>query len=63
MLYYHRGTIEFVSEKLKNNKEFIIKAVEINIRNLEFASENLKNDKEIVLNAVSLCGFALKFEK
>lgn len=41
-----------VSEELRGNKEFMIKAVEQSFEGLKFASKELQNDKEVVLKAV-----------
>ena len=52
------------SEKLKTNRQFVIKAVELNGAALEFAAENLKNDREVVLSAArseTMCSCALMF--
>ena len=40
--------MQFASERLRDDKDFILKAVEINERALQFASERLKNDKEFL---------------
>lgn len=45
----------------KNNKEYVLKAVEQNGLMLEHASDILKNDKEVVLKAVAQNGLALQF--
>ena len=44
--------LQYMSKKLKNNKQFMMKAVEINGYCLKYASENLKNDKEVVFGAM-----------
>ena len=51
--------LEFVSEQLRNDKEFILEALKNNpYLGLEFVSEQLRNDKEVVLEAVVNLEFA-----
>jgi hypothetical protein len=49
------------SKYLKNNRNFILKAVKQNGNSLKYASEKLQNYKEIVLEAVRQDGFSLKY--
>ncbi len=44
--------MEFASAKLKDDKDFVLKAVRYNGHALKFVSERLKDDKDIVLEAV-----------
>ena len=48
------------SEALKNDKEFVLAAVQQSGRGLQLASEALKNDKEVVLAAVGQNGMSLQ---
>jgi hypothetical protein len=45
------NALEYASENLKNDRQFVLKAVQSNGSALCEASENLKNDREIVLEA------------
>ncbi len=44
--------LQFASEKEKNDKEFVLKAVKKNGLELFYASDSLKNDKDIVIEAI-----------
>ena len=44
--------LEFVSDKLKNDRELVIASVKRSGRTLKFAGQELKNDKDLVLAAV-----------
>lgn len=52
---------DYVSEKLRNNKEFMIEVVKQDGYALEFAGEEQKNNTEVVLEAGKQDGYALKF--
>ena len=54
-------SLEYASDILKNDKQFILKAVKQNGFYLYYTSNHLKNDKEIVLAAVIQIGAALIF--
>ena len=44
---------QFASERLRNDKDVVLKAVEKNgLALVRFASERLRNDKEFILKAV-----------
>ena len=43
--------------ELKNDKEIVLKAIQINGWALKHASDELKNDKEVVLKAVQQHGW------
>ena len=58
---YYKEAIKYTNPSLKQNKEFILKVMEINGLALEFVDESFKNDKDIVLAAVRQNGLALKF--
>jgi hypothetical protein len=45
----HYSAFQFSNEKLKNEKNFMQKAVKINGLSLEFASEEMKENEEIVI--------------
>jgi len=49
---YHQPFF-YADESLKNDREFVLKAVEQNGSSLKYAAEKFKKDKEIVLKAVS----------
>ena len=48
----HGGDLCFVTDELKNNKEFILKVIKKYKYTLSYASDELKNDKDVVLAAV-----------
>ena len=58
---YGAGVLQFSSERLRNDKDVVLNAVEKNGVCLQFASDNLKNDREIVLIAVQNDGQALEY--
>ena len=43
----------YADETLKNNREFVLKAVGLNGSSIKYVREEFKKDKEIVLKAVS----------
>ena len=47
--------------KNKDDKEFVLKAVQEKGKLLEFASERLQNDKEVVIEALKQDGEAAEF--
>ena len=47
------SALERASDELKNDKDFMLKAVSVNGRALEYASPELQNDKDVALAAVS----------
>ncbi len=53
--------MEYVSDNLKNDKEFVLEAVKSNGYALEYASDNLKNDKDFVLEVVKQDVRALEY--
>lgn len=52
--------LKYVSETLKDDKEFILAAVTNDGKSLEFASDRLMNDVEVILVAVTNYGEVLK---
>jgi len=55
------NTLEYLSEVLKGNKEFIKSLVSLNGFVLKDLSQEFKNDKEIVMSAINQNGGALKY--
>ena len=53
--------LEYASETLKNDREFILAAANQKTDALEYASETLKNDREFVLEAVKQNGDVLQY--
>ena len=55
--YYFNGEYElpfcYADDSLKNNREFVLKAVGLNGSSIQYAKEGFKKDKEIILKAVS----------
>ena len=55
--YFINGEYEmpffYADETLKNNREFVLKAVGLNGSSIKYVREEFKKDKEIVLKAVS----------
>lgn len=56
----HGGALLYAN-KFKNNKEYVLLAVENFGLALEYASSSLKDNKEIVINAVKQHPFAIRF--
>ena len=52
---------DIVPIELKENKEFMIKACEVDGNNLSYARSNLLNDKDVVLTAVKDNGLAIRY--
>ncbi len=52
----HIDDFEKVSDRLKGNKEFAMKAIKKNYLFFEYISDELKSDKELVLYAVGIQG-------
>ena len=50
-----------LSEDLRNNREFILKAVSKNGHALKFANDDFRGDREIVMPAVRQNGLALEY--
>ena len=48
-----REAFFYADDSLKNNREFVLKAVGVNGSSIEYANEEFKKDKEIALKAVS----------
>eukprot|EP00405_Crypthecodinium_cohnii_P036553 CAMPEP_0206537136 /NCGR_PEP_ID=MMETSP0325_2-20121206/7151_1 /ASSEMBLY_ACC=CAM_ASM_000347 /TAXON_ID=2866 /ORGANISM="Crypthecodinium cohnii, Strain Seligo" /LENGTH=595 /DNA_ID=CAMNT_0054034453 /DNA_START=436 /DNA_END=2223 /DNA_ORIENTATION=- len=53
--------LEFVSPRLRGNKDFVLKTVKRDGRALRYASEELLGDREVVLEGVQNAGYELKF--
>ncbi len=53
--------IEYASQRLKDNKAIVLRAVAIHGEILEHCSERLRNDKEVVLAAVNHWGCSLEY--
>jgi hypothetical protein len=51
----------YASNRLKNNKDFILKAVKKNSHIIKYINEELKKDREILLEAVKYKGTVLEF--
>lgn len=50
---YNSNILQYANEELKNDKEFIMKALQIDVlSSLEFASEELINDDEVISRAI-----------
>ena len=56
-LEYQAYYLEYASEELKSDREFILSAVKKNGSALEYASKELKSDREVVLAAVKQDGY------
>ena len=54
-------TLEFASERLKDNDGIVERAVQNNGLSLQFASAELRNDKNIVLKAIKQNQYAIEF--
>ena len=54
-------TLQYASEKLKDDKEIVLAAVTNDGSALQYASTKLKDDKEIVLTAVANNGYSLQY--
>ena len=55
-------SLEYVSEKLWDDKEVVLKAVEGDSSNLKYASKRLRDDKEVVLEAAEYRSFFTSFK-
>ncbi|MCR4279802.1 MAG: DUF4116 domain-containing protein [Candidatus Komeilibacteria bacterium] len=53
--------LQYLSDRLKDDKDVVKLAVQVKGESLEYASERLKNDKEIVTIAVSDYGWNLQY--
>jgi hypothetical protein len=53
--------LEFVSEEIKSDKEFMLRIIERDPFALEYASDNLKADKDMILAATDFNYFRLEF--
>jgi hypothetical protein len=51
---------QYTSDKLKKDREIVLKTVQENYKSLKFAIKELKNDKEILLKAVQQDKIPLK---
>lgn len=54
-------TLKFASEELRNDKDFVLKAIRRNEYALRYASERLRDNKDFILEAVKQSGFNLKY--
>jgi CxxC motif-containing protein len=54
-------SLQFASDRLKDDKAIVLTAVNQNGRSLEYASDRLKDNEEIVLSAVKRDGTALQY--
>jgi hypothetical protein len=60
--YYYPELLQYLSNRLRNDKELVLLLVAKNASQLEFASDGLKNDKDIFYTAANENGYyALKF--
>jgi hypothetical protein len=55
------GILALASEDIKDDKELLLAAINIDSNSLNFASDRLRNDKNIVLKAVSQDGSSLEY--
>lgn len=55
------GTLEVVSDELKNDREVILTAISSHGRDIQYAPQHFKNDREIVLKAVNQSWKAIEF--
>merc|ERR1712188_34347 len=55
------GSLQFVSDVMRSDKEDVLAAVSQNGLALEYATDELKNDKDVVMAAVRNDGAALGF--
>ena len=44
--------MDYASDELKNNKDFILKAIKISVLCFKYVSDELKNNKEVALEAI-----------
>jgi hypothetical protein len=51
-IYEDEGAMRYISDELRDNKEFMLEAIKINIMALQYASERIKNDKDFIINAI-----------
>ena len=54
-------TLKFASEELRNDKDFVLKAIRRNGYALQYASDGLKGDKEFILKVMQINGLTLKY--
>lgn len=54
-------TFQYASDKLKDNKEFVLLALKNKCNILKHVSDKLKDDKDVVLEAVKVYGRSLKY--
>jgi hypothetical protein len=59
--FYDEDIIQRVSESLRNNKEFILEAMQHNRCVLKYTSKDLQDDKEVVLKAAKQNQCVLEF--
>jgi len=52
----HAEAFRFASELLKNDKEFVLKAVSIDGQQLQYVPEPMKSDKDVIIAAVQKGG-------
>ncbi|MBS9775890.1 MAG: DUF4116 domain-containing protein [Fusobacterium sp.] len=57
----YTSILEYVSKKLREDKEIIMEAVNLKGKALKYASDRLKDDKEVVLAAVKQNGSSLEY--
>jgi hypothetical protein len=54
-------SLQYVSPRLRNDRDVVERALDHHIANLQFASDILRNDEQIALAAVSKFPFALEY--
>ena len=59
--HYLQKTFEYIDIKLKDDKDFFVKAVTINGLFLEFSTSSIKNNYDVVLEAVKENGMSIYF--
>ena len=59
--WYKAGIIKYISNTLKENKDFILKAVEQNPYVIEYVSFPMKRNKDVLLKAVESNGMLLSY--
>ena len=53
--------LQYASDELKKDYNFILKAVKQSVRALEYASNTLKDNRIFILDAIKINGLALKY--
>ena len=59
--YCDGEVLKYVSDRLKNDKNFLLKAIEINEYEFENLDEKFKKDEEFILKAIKNNGLILRY--